>query len=87
MTGPVLITAFRPADRPWVRALLLAGLAERWGGVADPGSAVGLYLRFGFRVTHHSDGGFGRDVHYALDLPVPAGTGKSGDSHHAGHLP
>ena len=30
--------------------------------------AIAFYKRFGFRVTHHHDGQFGGEVHFALDL-------------------
>ncbi|XVU29866.1 GNAT family N-acetyltransferase [Actinoplanes sp. CA-054009] len=33
-------------------------------------SAVRLYLNFGFTITHYRDGQFGRDAHFALDLPM-----------------
>ena len=33
-----------------------------WSGV------IAFYKRFGFRVTHHQDGHFGGEVHFALDL-------------------
>lgn len=33
-----------------------------WSGVIE------FYKRFGFRVTHHQDGHFGGEVHFALDL-------------------
>ena len=29
---------------------------------------IGFYKRFGFRVTHHQEGSFGGEVHFALDL-------------------
>ncbi|MBC8233103.1 GNAT family N-acetyltransferase, partial [bacterium] len=29
---------------------------------------IEFYKRFGFRITHHRDGEFGGDVHFALDL-------------------
>jgi ribosomal protein S18 acetylase RimI-like enzyme len=147
------IVRFVPKDESAVRALVLDGLAERWGGPADPGlnpdlddiagsyatgttlvarlngllvgtgsvlprepgleevvrmsvapaargrgigtqllgtlvdaaaargarrivcvtcahweSAVRLYLRSGFTITHYSDGDFCRDAHLSLDL-------------------
>ena len=30
--------------------------------------AIAFYKRYGFRVTHHHDGQFGGEVHFALDL-------------------
>ena len=29
---------------------------------------IAFYKRFGFRITHHRDGHFGGEVHFALDL-------------------
>ena len=29
---------------------------------------IEFYKRFGFRITHHQDGHFGGEVHFALDL-------------------
>ena len=31
-------------------------------------NVIGFYKRFGFRVTHHQEGPFGGEVHFALDL-------------------
>jgi GNAT superfamily N-acetyltransferase len=56
-----------------LRALVAVGVERGWSALvlettATWTDAVGLYLAFGFTLTHYDDGEFGRDAYFRLDL-------------------
>jgi ribosomal protein S18 acetylase RimI-like enzyme len=56
-----------------LRALVAFGLERGWRALvlettATWTDAVGLYLAFGFTLTHYEDGEFGRDAYFRLEI-------------------
>ncbi len=58
-----------------LRAMAAIGSRRGWRALvlettATWTDAVGLYEHFGFTLTHHEDGEFGRDAYFRLELPA-----------------
>ena len=56
-----------------LRALVAVAVDARWSALVletsvDWEDAVGLYLHFGFTLTHYEDGAFGRDAWFRLEV-------------------
>jgi GNAT superfamily N-acetyltransferase len=56
-----------------LRDMVAIGVRSGWRALvlettADWTDAVGLYQRFGFMLTHHEEGEFGRDAFFRLDI-------------------
>jgi ribosomal protein S18 acetylase RimI-like enzyme len=61
-----------------LREMVAIGIELGWRALvlettATWSDAVGLYERFGFTLTHHVDGPFGRDAWFRLELPGGGG--------------
>lgn len=59
--GKILARLFQEAKKLGFQRIVLE-TTSTWSDVIE------FYKRFGFRVTHHQEGPFGGEVHFALDL-------------------